>query len=156
MIVKAGSVACELESENLQADFPLLKEALELALSSSPPAEAVSASPMPVNLQDAGSAKRFDHGMNTYVAKFKADTARKIMQVAGYSLCLKDGKDLFTKSELYSRVREAKDWRADYANQQANNLSRMVSSGELTERSGGTYSVPDKLLEQARGVLSNG
>ncbi len=92
--------------------------------------------------------------MNTYVAKLGADSCRKILLAAAYNLTLADGKDSFSKEDLFSKAREAREWKVDYTNQQALNVGRMVKFSQLIEKSGGVYCVPGKELEVAKQILS--
>ncbi len=93
--------------------------------------------------------------MNSYVAKLSANTGRKILQAAAYHLTLNDGKDSFTREELFGRARDAREWKADYGNQQATNVARMVKAGELIERASGVFTVPQKQLDLAVQALNS-
>jgi len=96
----------------------------------------------------------FDHGINTYVAKFGGDSGRKILRAASFHLSLVDGMDSFSKDTLIARAREAREWKKDYVNAQATDLRRMVTSGDLIERSNGMFTVPTKALEEGKALLS--
>lgn len=155
--IKSGQLEIELESDDLEGDLAVIFKAAPFLLTSAtrPPPDVQSAgggSPAP---KAAAAEEALQHGINTYVARLNASSAREIMRAASYHLTLNDGTDEFSKEELYSRCKEVRDWKADYSNQQAVNLHRMVKSGELTERAGGKYCVPRKVLEEARAVLSN-
>jgi hypothetical protein len=155
--IKSGQLEIELESDDLEGDLAVLfKAAPFLLASATSPVTNTQASDVGASAAKTAVAEdALQHGINTYVARLNASSAREIMRAASYHLTLNDGTDEFSKEELYSRCKEVRDWKADYSNQQAVNLHRMVKSGELTERAGGKYCVPRKVLEEARTVLAN-
>jgi hypothetical protein len=154
--LRFGSIDLELHSEDLEADLAVTRKFLvemtgvpAFVAGSSPSAGA--SEPLPEQQHQPNAL--LQQTMNGYVARLGGDSARKLMQVAALHLALHDQKDVFSKADLLARVREAKEWKADYSNQQASNLHRMVKSNELIEKSGGMYAVPDKVLNEARGKL---
>lgn len=148
----------ELDSDDLAADLALVKSFLASTQNVAPPRMATTqpavSTPEPVDPgATPASDDAFQQGMNSYVAKFDADSARKIIEVAAYHLSLCDGLDAFPKDAIFTRARQSREWKSDYTNQQSIAINRMVKAGELIERAGGQYSVPTKVLEAAKKVL---
>ncbi|MBG7616136.1 hypothetical protein IWC96_12735 [Brevundimonas sp. BAL450] len=154
--LKSGQFEIELESDDLKGDLEIIFQAVPF-LSDNPSGKAESRPPQTAGFAPAEAEQdpALSQGINSYVAKLRAGSAREMMRAASYHLTFNDGLDEFTKEELYARCKQARDWKADHSNQQAINLHRMVKSGELTERVGGKYCVPSKKLEEAKSVLLN-
>lgn len=161
--LKSGHFELELESDDLKRDLDIVFKAVPFlsdGANAGSPIKAGTQSPQP-SLNPSMTSPEDDQnpalvqGINSYVAKLKASSAREMMRVASYHLTFNDGLDEFTKDELYARCKQARDWKADHSNQQAINLHRMVKSGELTERGGGKYCVPSRKLDEAKAVLLN-
>lgn len=157
--IKTAYHEIEIDSDNLAGDLSLVQSFLAsmssgqaAASSQTPPPSSASESFEP-DLSAAQMDEAFQQGMNSYVAKFDADSARKIIEVAAYHLSLFDGLDAFPKDAIFARARQSREWKSDYTNQQSVAINRMVKAGELIERAGGLYSVPTKMLEAAKKVL---
>ena len=103
----------------------------------------------------SGGAADLQQGLNTYVAKLGGGSCRKLITAAGVHLSLCDGAEVFRKDALLTRAREAREWKKDYAKEQASGISRMVRAGELIERPNGEYSVPQRVLDEAERLLKD-
>ncbi len=155
--LKSGHFEIELESDDLKGDLEAVFQAVPFLSEAASP-KMGAAIPSPISSSgdaDTEQDPALARGINSYVAKLKAGSAREMMRAASYHLTFNDRMDEFTKDDLYARCKQARDWKADHSNQQAVNLHRMVKSGELTERGGGKYCVPSKKLDEARAVLLN-
>lgn len=155
---KSGSFEFEMETDDLEVDLGIAMSALEPFLASAPKGgggatdnRAADLAPGAISVPDTGDVSA--QHMNTYIAKLGANTGRKILQAASLHLSLNDGRESFSRDELFARAREAREWKGDYANQQATNVARMVRAGELIERSSGVYTVPTKVLETSKQAL---
>lgn len=151
--IKYGSVELDIETDDLAADLATVMAAIERFGSQPLPRPTLSDLSQDRSPDPAGSVS--SQHMNSYVAKLAANTGRKILQAAAYHLTLNDGKDSFTREELFGRARDAREWKSDYGNQQATNLARMVKAGELIERASGVFTVPQKQLDLAVQALNS-
>ena len=151
--IKYGSIELDIETDDLAADLAIVMTAVERFGSRPLPKAAPVDAPADRSSDPAGSVS--SQHMNSYVAKLTANTGRKILQAAAYHLTVNDGKDVFTREELFSRARDAREWKSDYGNQQATNLARMVKAGELIERASGVFTVPQKQLDLAVQALNS-
>lgn len=147
-----------METDNLKADLEVALSALKPFLANTPKVGSVVQEERLSETRHAGgglaeAAETPSQHMNTYIAKLGANTGRKILQAASLHLSLNDNRESFSRDELFARAREAREWKGDYANQQATNVARMVRAGELIERSSGVYTVPMKVLDASRQVL---
>lgn len=154
---KSGSFEFEMETDNLEADLEIALSALEPFLKNVPKGSDLAKDERPAEARhgegEAEAAEAPSQHMNTYIAKLGANTGRKILQAASLHLSLNDSRESFSRDELFARAREAREWKGDYANQQATNVARMVRASELIERSNGIYTVPTKVLEASKQVL---
>jgi hypothetical protein len=165
--IKTSTFEIELVSEDLTTDLgrvPTFLSEISVWLSQRDRSGAAAAERTGPAFSEVSEEKAEDchpspdqaalqQGMNSYVAKFNADSARKIIEVAAIHLSLCDGLDSFTKEQIFARARQSREWKADYSNQQSIAINRMVKAGEMTERAGGSYCIPTKSLEAAKKVL---
>jgi len=156
--LKFGSVEIDLETADLKADLDHVLAAIQkfqpVQQSKPDGGAAAEGSADSSNEEPKPPRSVAEQHMNSYVAKLSANTGRKIIAAAALHLSLNDGKDTFTRDELFSRAREARDWKSDYVNTQSTNVARMVKAGELIEKSSNVYALPSKELEAAAQVLS--
>lgn len=154
--ISIGPLAIEVASDDIKVDLQLAIDAAKQLASMSP--TPISMSPAsslePSKAQTLAPNAAYDHGINTYVAKFGGESGRKILRSASFHLSLVDGLESFPKEALIARAREAREWKKDYVNTQATDLRRMVTSGDLIERSNGMFTVPTRALEEGKALLS--
>ncbi|WP_332641157.1 hypothetical protein [Brevundimonas sp.] len=154
--VAIGPIILEVISDDIETDLRLAVQAAKELMVVAPksPAMTAESSAAATNRNSQTPDATFDHGINTYVAKFGGDSGRRILRAASFHLSLVDGLESFSKDSLIARAREAREWKKDYVNTQATDLRRMVTSGDLIERSNGMFTVPTKALEEGKALLS--
>lgn len=154
--VGIGPLTLEVTSEDIETDLQLAIQAVKELMVVVPSVTTAAGDAPPSAAKGITSAPdaAFDHGINTYVAKFGGDSGRKILRAASFHLSLVDGMEAFSKESLIARAREAREWKKDYVNTQATDLRRMVTSGDLIERSNGLFTVPTKALEEGKALLA--
>jgi hypothetical protein len=154
--VRTGDIEIELQSDDLAGDLEIALSAIErLAPTGGPSERPTRKDGARANgAHHGGAGGDFQQGINSYAAKFEANSSRKLLRIAAIHLTLNDGKDSFTRDELFARARTAREWKKEYVDQQALNIGRMVKAHELIERSNGEFSVPGRALEDAKRVFS--
>lgn len=109
--------------------------------------------PKPAERSQDSTAKQTESNrregtFNTVAHALSANSARKLMEAAAIYLTLYQGKETFTREELYACSREARYWKADYASHTSVNVKRMEEAGFLFEKAKNVYSVsPGSLTE---------
>lgn len=151
--LKSGSTELELETDDLATDLEVAILALAQFSQRSGDPEGIPKAEILGGVALGTDDAMPEQHMNSYIAKLGANTGRKILQAASLHLSFNDGRETFSREDLFGRAREAREWKGDYANQQATNVARMVKAGELIERSNGIYTVPQKHLDAAKQVL---
>lgn len=75
------------------------------------------------------------------------------MAAATY-LTLYQGKDSFTKEELVACAKEARGWKADYSNQIAINIKRMLDASTLLEKAKDVFSLSEAMEAEMQEKLA--
>jgi hypothetical protein len=86
--------------------------------------------------------------------KLGVSSARELLLAAAAHLTLYQDKEVFTKDELIACAKEARSWKAPYANQMAVNIRRMCDAGTLFEKTKDVFSLSDESLADVEGRLS--
>lgn len=86
--------------------------------------------------------------------KIGAKSARDLLLAAAAHLTLYQGKDSFSKDDLVACAKDARNWKADYSNQMASNMKRMLDAGTLFEKAKNLFSLSSDALADIEERLS--
>jgi hypothetical protein len=92
--------------------------------------------------------------VSTVAQKLGANTCRSLLSAAAAHLSIYQGKESFTRDELIACAKEARSWKADYSNQMATNITRMLDSGVLFEKAKDVFSLSDDELKNLETKLA--
>lgn len=92
--------------------------------------------------------------INTVAHKLNANSARKLLEAAATYLTLYQGKETFTRDELFACAKDARYWKADYMSQTSVNVRRMEEAGFLFEKSKNLYSISAESLAEMESQLA--
>jgi hypothetical protein len=92
--------------------------------------------------------------VSTVAQKLGANTCRSILTAAAAYLSIYQGKESFTRDELIGCGKEARGWKADYSNQMATNISRMLDSGVMFEKAKDLFSLSEDELKNLQTKLA--
>jgi hypothetical protein len=96
----------------------------------------------------------FDQSLNSFISALGGGSCREILKAAAIHLSLADKAPIFSKQDWFDRAASAHEWQRDFSNQRARDVRRMISSKEVIEKNGGMYSVPAKIIADAKARLS--
>jgi hypothetical protein len=103
---------------------------------------------------DSPPPERRPGTVSTVAQKLGANSARLLLLAAAAYLSIYQGKDSFTRGELVACAKEARGWKVEYSNQMALNITRMLDSGILFEKSRDVFSLSDVTLKEMEGKLA--
>jgi hypothetical protein len=106
------------------------------------------------NGKDSAGVERRPGTVSTVAQKLGANSARLLLLAAGAHLSIYQGKDSFTRGELVACAKEARGWKVEYSNQMALNITRMLDSGVLFEKSRDVFSLSDASLKEMESKLA--
>jgi len=86
--------------------------------------------------------------------KLGATSCRALLTAAAAYLSIFQGKESFTRDELIACAKGARSWKADYTNQMATNITRMLDAGVLFEKAKDDFSLSDGELKSLEIKLS--
>lgn len=115
-------------------------------LQMSPPVRSGQPSP--------GGQKR-EGTVSVVAQRIGAKSARDLLQAAAAHLMLFQGKESFTRDELIACAKEARSWKADYSNQMAVNIKRMLDAGTLFEKAKDVFSLSEAAESEMQGKLAS-
>lgn len=157
--IRLGEIELSLESEgsSFESELGFAVTALDrmAALTRENPLLASTPSGATASATPPAASARMDVGINSVVAKLGGGSARELLRSAAVHLSLVDGLETFSREALIKRAHSARDWQAGYTSNQARDLKRMVDQDDLLEKTGGSYSLPTKALDEARRALAN-
>lgn len=93
--------------------------------------------------------------VSTVAQKLGASSCRTLLLAAAAHLSLYQGKENFTRDELIACVKEARGWKADYSNQMATQIKRLLDAGSLFEKSRDIFSLSDGTLKSIEAKLAS-
>jgi hypothetical protein len=82
-----------------------------------------------------------------------AKSARDLFLAAAVHLTLHQGKQSFTRNELVSNAKDARNWKANYSSQAARDIKRMMDAGTLFEKSKDVFSLSEEAIADAERKL---
>jgi hypothetical protein len=92
--------------------------------------------------------------VSTVAQRIGAKSARDLLLAAATYLTLYQGKASFTKDEIVACAKDARSWKADYSNQMAINIRRMLDAGTLFEKAKDVFSLSEATETEMRGKLA--
>lgn len=92
--------------------------------------------------------------VSSVAIKLGADSCRTLMQAAAAHLTFFEGIDAFSREQLVNRTKEARNWKSDYTGQTSTQISRLLSSGFLFEKSKDVFSVSTEALTDLEQKLA--
>lgn len=116
--------------------------------------KAPVASPAPGLGRGAERGTRREGTVSAVAQRIGAKSARDVLMAAATYLTLYQGKDSFTKEELVACAKEARGWKADYSNQIAINIKRMLDASTLLEKAKDVFSLSEAMEAEMQEKLA--
>lgn len=117
---------------------------IQIAQSNARPADSIS----------KDSSPKREGTVSVVAQKIGAKSARDLLLASAVHLTLYQSKDSFTRDELIACAKEARSWKASYANQMAVNIKRMSDAGVLFEKARNVFGLSDVTLTEMEERLA--
>jgi hypothetical protein len=92
--------------------------------------------------------------INSATIKLGADSCRTLLVAAAAYLSIYRGMESFTRKEWITCAREARMWKSDYSTQTSVNISRLLESEDIFEKSKDVFAISMEKLNELEAALA--
>ncbi|MBK8009410.1 MAG: hypothetical protein IPK23_14060 [Rhizobiales bacterium] len=106
-----------------------------------------------VQRADVASGSKRPGTVSGVAQKLGANSCRTLLASAATYLTLYQAKDSFSRDELIASAKEARSWKAEYSNQMATQINRLLDAGTLFEKSKDVFSLSEDHIKDVSAKL---